>query len=129
MFLNHTQIAHHIPCIIIQNNLGLTIPSLSKKVPLPPLVADVEAMVVVQALAFAQYLGLSSIILKGDSKVVMTTLESNDDSFASFGLLIIDARLFIVTFNHNSFSHACRQVNSVVHNLVRHVRHVSSLSM
>ena len=59
----------------------------------------------------------------------MTTLESNDDLFASFGLLIIDARLFIVTFNHNSFSYACRQVNFVAHNLVMHVRHVSSLSV
>ena len=45
--------------------------------------ADVEAMATVQALAFAQDIDLSSIILKGDSKVVMTTLESNDDSFAS----------------------------------------------
>ena len=61
--------------------------------------------------------------------MVMTTLESNDDSFASFSLLIIDARLLIVTFNHNSFSHACRQVNYVAHNLVRHVRYVSSLSV
>ena len=61
--------------------------------------------------------------------MVMTALESNDDSFASFGLLIINARLFIVTSNHNSFSHACRQVNSVAHNLVRHVRYVSCLSV
>ena len=80
-------------------------------------------------LAFAQDIALSSIILKGDSKVVMTALESNNDSFASFGLLIINARLFIVTFNHNSFSHACRQVNFVAHNLTRHARHVSSLSV
>ena len=90
---------------------------------------DVRAMAIVRALAFAQDIGLSSIILKGDSKVVMTVLESNDDSFASFGLLIIGARLFIVTFNHNSFSHAYRQVNVVAYNLARHVRHVSSLSM
>ena len=59
----------------------------------------------------------------------MTALESNDDSFASFGLLIIDARLFIVAFNHNSFSYACRQVIFVAYNLARHVRHVSSLFM
>ena len=90
---------------------------------------DVKAMAIVRALAFAQDIGLSSIILKGDSKVVMIALESNDDSFTSFNLLIIDARLFIVTFNHNSFSHACRQVNFVAHNLARHVRHVNSLSM
>ena len=90
---------------------------------------DVKAMAIVRALAFAQDIGLSSIILKGDSKVVMTALESNDDSFTSFNLLIIDARLFIVTFNHNSFSHASRQVNFVAHNLARHVKHVSSLSM
>ena len=91
--------------------------------------ADVEAMATVQALAFAQDIDLSSIILKGDSKVVMTALESNDDSFTSFNLLIIDARLFIVTFNHNSFSHAYRQVSFVAHNLTRHARHVSSLSV
>ena len=91
--------------------------------------ADVEAMAIVRALAFAKDIGLSSIILKGDLKVVMTALESNDDSFTSFGLLIINAYLFIVTFNHNSFSQACRQVNSVAHNLVRHIRHVSSLSV
>ena len=72
-----------MPFIIIQNNLGLTIASLSKKVFLPPLLADVEVMATVQALAFAQDIDLSSIILKGDSKVVMIALESNDDSFAS----------------------------------------------
>ena len=61
--------------------------------------------------------------------MVMTALESNDDSFTSFSLLIIDARLFMVAFNHNSFSHAFRQVNFVTHNPIRHARHVSSLSM
>ena len=59
--------------------------------------------------------------------MVMIALESNDDSFASFGLLIINACLFIVTFNHNSFSHAYRQVNFVAYNLARHARHVNSL--
>ena len=59
--------------------------------------ADVEVMATVQALAFAQDINLSSIILKGDSKVVMTALESHDDSFASLHLLIINACLFIVT--------------------------------
>ena len=91
--------------------------------------ADVEAMAIVRALTLAQDIGLSSIILKGDLKVVMTTLESSDDSFASFGLLIINVCLFIVPFNHNSFYRAGRQVNFVAHNLARLARYVNSLSV
>ena len=57
----------------------------------------------------------------------MTALEGNDNSFASFGLLITYALLYTVTFNHISFSHTCRQGNSIAHNLARHARHVNSL--
>ena len=59
----------------------------------------------------------------------MTALEGNDNSFASFGLLITYALLYTVTFNHISFSHICRKGNSIAHNLARHVRHVNSLAV
>ena len=59
----------------------------------------------------------------------MTALEGNDNSFAFFGLLITYALLYTVTFNHISFSHTCRQGNSIAHNLARHARHVNSLAV
>ena len=49
------------------------------------LIDDVEAMVTMRAFTFTHEIGLSSIIIKGDSNVVINTLEVGDESFATHG--------------------------------------------
>lgn len=58
-----------------------------------------------RALAFANEIRLSSINLEGDSKVVIKALRSDDESFTSFGHLIVNAKSFTDAFSGVSFSH------------------------
>ena len=82
-------------------------------------------MAAVRALAFGQDIGSSSIILEGDSEVVMKALESYDDSLASFGLLTEDTKLIAESFHLAYFSHTHKQGNSVAYNFFRQARYVS----
>ena len=62
------------------------------------MVAEVEAMAAVQALVFPKDIGTNSIILERDSKVIIDTLKDKDESLASFGHPISDAKFLIEAF-------------------------------
>ena len=91
-------------------------------------VDEVKAIAIVSVLLFEE-LNLSSIILEGDSKVVIEALRSGDEPLDSFVHLIIYAKSYAYTFSSISFSHTRRQDNSITPNLNRHAKHVSNLSM
>ena len=76
---------------------------------------------------FCNILVYFCIILERDSKVIISALKSEDQSFASFGHLIAGVEAHAESFHSFSFSYIHRQENFVIHNLARHVRHVSSL--
>lgn len=63
--------------------------------------ADIRVMV------FAHEIDLSTIILEGDSEVVVEALRSDDEPLASFGHLIVYAESYADTFSSISFSHTC----------------------
>lgn len=50
--------------------------SMFKNISLPSSVENIEALVAVRALIFAQEVGFSSIILEGDSDTVINSLRS-----------------------------------------------------
>lgn len=54
--------------------------------------------------------------------MVIEALQSDKESFASFGHLIVDVKS--KAFNAVIFSHTRRQGNSVAHNLTCHAKHV-----
>ena len=83
----------------------MVLASMSERLALPHSVVDVEAMVANKALDFVHDIVLSSIILEGDSKVVIQALRSEDKSLASFGHLIANAKSILGAFNRISFSH------------------------
>ena len=97
---------------------------LSKNVPILPSSNDVEAMVAVRAIWFARELGLSSIILEGDSEVVINALKSTESSQASFGHLIDSVKPSLKGFTYICFLHTRRLGNFAAHNLAKHARHV-----
>ena len=70
---------------VIRDSKGIVLASCSKKVSLLPSSDNFEALAIVQALLFAQELGLSSLILEGHSEFVIKVLRSEDKSLASFG--------------------------------------------
>lgn len=65
---------------------------MSNKRVLPPTIAGVEALMAMRALCFAQEIGLSSIIMEGDSKVVINSLKSDEEPFASLIILLLMQR-------------------------------------
>jgi len=60
-------------------------------------------LVAIRALAFVHVIGLSSIILKGDYEVVTKILRSDDESLTSFGLLIVETKLYTDIFSYVFF--------------------------
>ena len=95
--------------------------SMFENIHLPSSVDKVDALAIVRALCFAQEVGFSSVILKGDSKRVIKSLRSEESFFASFGHLIEDAKVIAESFVCFIVSHVKRQGNSVVHKLARRV--------
>ena len=81
------------------------------KVGLPPSLDDVETLVIAKAISFALDLGLTSIIVEGDSEVIVKTLKCEDASFATFGRLISSTKFSMDAFNSISFSHTRRLYN------------------
>jgi len=81
-----------------------------------------------KAISFALDLGLTSIIVEGDSKVIVKTLKCEDASFATFGHLISSTKFSMDAFNSISFSHTRRLYNSITHNLARYTRYVNRYS-
>ena len=75
-------------------------------------------------------MGISSIILEGDSEKIINSFKNGDVSFASYDHLIHEEAKFIaesfVVFN---VSHINKQGNSVTHNFARHARYVSNSLM
>lgn len=78
---------------------------MTEKIALPTIVAVMEALAAIKALAFAQDIVLSSLILEGDSKVLINTLKSEDPSLASHGHLIDEVKSLAEIFTAFSFSH------------------------
>ena len=65
--------------VIIRDNQGQVLASLSEQVQLPCSDDLVEAIAAARAIALAHDLSLSNYILEGDSDKVITALKRNDD--------------------------------------------------
>ena len=60
--------------VVIRDSSGLVIASCSKLLPQAYHASEVEALAAMQALVFAQEVGVSKAILEGDSAMLMKTL-------------------------------------------------------
>ena len=80
-------------------------------------------------MTFAQELGITEFMPKGDSEVVINTLQSTEASLSTYDHLLESAKSALVTSKCIAFSHICRSGNRVAHNLAKHARHVKGLSV
>ena len=76
--------------VIVRNAKGSVIASMVESFHLPFLVAAVEVIAAKKALQLAEDLGLSSIILEGDSKI--DGLKSKNSSLKEYGHLLVEAK-------------------------------------
>ena len=109
--------------VIIRDNQGQVLASLSEQVQLPCSSDLVEAIAAARAIALAHDLSLSNYILEGDSDKVIIALKRNDDSLSEFGHILASAKT-LTDVNCITFSHTRRIDNAVAHNLAKHARHV-----
>ena len=105
--------------MVIRNSEGGVMASLSQQIPLPTIVAQVEALAARRAVEFAQELGFTRVIIEGDSESICKDLSNPSPSLALHGLLIRDAHELALSFTSITFAQISRQGNIVAHSLAR----------
>lgn len=102
---------------------------MDEKITLPYLVTVVEVIATKRALRLPLDIGLSPIVLEGDSKNTIDALMCEGSLLADYRHLVDDAKRLVNQFESMEFSHVKREDNSTIHNIARHARHVSELSV
>lgn len=115
--------------VVVRDSQGLVLASMLENILLSQSVTDVEALVAMRAVNFAQDLSLPLVIIEGDSEIIIKALCNEDESFSSYGHLIAEAKLSTISFYSFFVSHIHRQCNSIAHDLTRQAKNVSGLMM
>ena len=92
--------------MVIRDHRGEIIGSLSLHIPLPPTVAEVEALACHRAVLFAKELCLHEVLFEGDSQIVINALADGRAEQSIYGHIIVDilheaAQLSFVYVNRN----------------------------
>ena len=115
--------------VVIRNDDGLVITSLSQRIPLSASVIEVEALAARRAMEFALELGFDNMTLEGDSKVLMKTLNARGNTLAHYGNLIADILVLTSHFSKVQFSFVRRQCNRLAHSLARRASIIQRMSV
>ena len=115
--------------VIVRNSEGSGVASMAESFQLPFSITAVEVIATKKALQFAFDLGLSSIVLEGDSKITIDGLRREELSLAEYGHLLDEARDIAKQLPEVEFNHVLRQDNKAAHNIAKHARHVSKYSV
>ena len=78
-----------------------------------------------RAIQFAIELDITSVVLEGDSQVLIQYLQSGVEFLSPYGLLLEDVRLVANSFNQLRYSQVKRESNKVAHNLTRFATNVA----
>ena len=105
--------------VIVRDKEGLVIATMATRVPQLLQAIEIEALVANKALEFAQEMGISDVILEGDSSLVMAALNSKDPGLAPYGLLLQDFLSLSSAFSKLFYSHTKREGNTIAHNLAQ----------
>ncbi|XP_065637686.1 uncharacterized protein LOC136070942 [Quercus suber] len=108
--------------VIVRKWDGSFVSAMSKLInaPLGPLEAESKAVDV--GLQFAKMLGVSELIIKGDSLIVSRALSQSSSVPATIDAVIMGIRSTIVEFQNVNFSHVKRNANIPAHLLAKYVK-------
>nr|POE51331.1 putative ribonuclease h protein [Quercus suber] len=115
--------------VVARNSSGVVVAALTEKIRKPPSVEVLELLAARRAALFFVELGLDRVTFEGDSEQVMKALQWGGWDFASGGHLIGDILCIVNSFVSISFSHVCKQGNTVAHALAQRARHSSPISV
>ena len=103
--------------------------SMVESFQLPLSITVVEVIAAKKALQFAIDLGLSSIVLEGDSKITIDGQRREELSLEEYGHLLNEAKDIAKQFADDEFNHVLRQANKAAHNIIRRARYFSEFSV
>ena len=115
--------------VVVENVEGCVLASMAETFHLPFSVAVVEVIAAKKALQFAKDIRLSSIILKGNSKISIDCLKSMNSFLNEYGHLLVEAKEVAGQMVAVEFQHVPRQANKSAHNIARHARHISEFTV
>uniref|UniRef100_A0A2N9IR38 Peroxidase n=1 Tax=Fagus sylvatica TaxID=28930 RepID=A0A2N9IR38_FAGSY len=105
--------------VVIRDNAGMVIATLSQKVRGPQTVEMIEALAARRAIIFAKEVGIDDVEFEGDAVNVICDLSCQVPIHTPYGLIIEDARAILPNFQRPSLSHTRRSGNTVAHALAR----------
>ena len=109
--------------VVIRNSQGLVFASLLQQVSQAYSPLEVDTLATKRTIQFASELDIISVVLEGDSQVLIQSVQSGVEYLSPSGLL----RLVSISFNQLSYSQ--REDNKIVHNLIRFVINVQNFPM
>nr|XP_023903889.1 uncharacterized protein LOC112015688 [Quercus suber] len=105
--------------VMIHNDQGLIMASLTQQLPLPVSVTEVEVLAERRVLEVTLELGFDNIVLKGDSEILFKSLETGSNPLAHYGHLTADIQILMSRFSSIILSHVRRHCNGLAHALAR----------
>ena len=105
--------------MIVHDNCGAPIGALSMPTSLVQFVVELEALACQRAIQFALEIGLSCVVVEGDSAVVINALLNGTSKLASYGNILDDIRVQASAFQSVDFIHVSHVCNSVVDALAK----------
>ena len=109
--------------VIIRNDQGAVMASLSQRIPYPHSVEAVEAYAARSATQFAIDLGFRDMIFEGDSFKIITALQHHSPCNTQYGHLITDTKTIAQAFISCHYVHVKRDGNRAAHSLAKRARH------
>ena len=113
--------------VVIRDNNGMVIATLSQKVYGTHTVEIIEALAARRAIHFAKEVGVADVEFEGDAKTVIHNLSSNDSIYTPYGLVLKDAKVMLQEIQRFSLSHTRRSGNSIAHALARRASECNSV--
>ena len=108
--------------VVIRNCKGEIMAALSEKIQKPQSVVALEMLAARRAVLFACECGIQQSSFEGDSEFVINSLRHGGLLHSSVGHLLKDTMFDASSLWSFSFSHVCRQGNSVAHALAQRAR-------
>ena len=100
--------------VVIRDHKSEIIDSLSLCIPLPPTVAEVEALACRRAVLFAKELCLHEVLFEGDSQIVINALADGRAEQSIYGHIIGDILYEAAQLSFSEFVYVNRNCNRVV---------------